>query len=178
MTTEKFLDFNGKKLTLVNEDGKFFIALKPIIEVLDIDWDNHKKWLQNHPIFKSVKVNITSTGSDGKSYKMVCLPEKFVYGWLLSFTPKTEEHIAFQRECYDVLYGHFHNALNMRQHDLLTRQQMKDEYQKLHFAKMNEDADYKRMIELEQAIKSVNKNLTSQDESLLAGQALLDFEAK
>lgn len=48
---------------------------------------------------------------------MVCLPVKFVYGWLFTINPgkvapearaKVE---AYSLECYEALYNHFHNSL-------------------------------------------------------------------
>lgn len=174
MNTEKFLEFNGKKLTLVNQDGNFFIALKPIIEVLEVDWSSHHKWLKSHTIFSSVMVNITTTGSDGKAYKMVCIPEKFIYGWLLSFSPKTQTHITFQQQCYDILYNHFHNLISTRTHELQQRTHLKQEHTQLHQQLLANDS-YARLLEIQQQIKNVNNSLNNFDNQLLTGQLEISF---
>lgn len=176
MTTEKFLEFNGKKLTLINEDGKFFIALKPICEVLEVDWEGQRQAIERHPIFKATTFILKAVGADGRTREMVCIPEKFIYGWLLSFSPKNEQHIQFQLQCYEVLYSHFHNVLSQRVNELQKRQQLKDEYRNLHTEKMLTDPNYQRMMDIGQTLKLTSKSLSSFDSLLLSGQLEMDFD--
>lgn len=174
MNTEKFLEFNGKKLTLVNQDGKFYIALKPICEVLEIDWSTEKKRLENHFWMASTMVNITTVAADKKQRKMVCIPEKFVYGWLCSLNPRNEKLAEYQKECYDVLYNHFHNIISNRANELQQRNNLKLEHSKLHQNLLAND-DYARLVELQQQIKKVNNNLNNFDNILLTGQMEIAF---
>ena len=61
----------------------------------------------------SVAVQNTATGADGKSYDMLCLPEKYIYGWLFTINPKkvasdAKESVSlYRRQCYDALYKMF-----------------------------------------------------------------------
>lgn len=56
---------------------------------------------------------ITSVAQDGKQRELVCLPLNQLNGWLFSINPnKVHESIrakliAYQQECFDVLYRHF-----------------------------------------------------------------------
>lgn len=36
---EKFLEFNDKKIIFLSVDGTYWIALKPICEALNVDWN-------------------------------------------------------------------------------------------------------------------------------------------
>lgn len=51
--------------------------------------------------------------ADGKEREMLCLPLRYVYGWLFTINPKNvapaarEAVTRYRRECYDVLYHHF-----------------------------------------------------------------------
>ena len=72
MTTEKFLKFKGKRITLIDKEGDFYVVLKPICEILEIDWENETKKISNHPLYNSVASNLEATGADGKQYEMVC----------------------------------------------------------------------------------------------------------
>lgn len=102
MRTEKFLDFNGKKLTLVNSDGTFYIAIKPICDVLELNFNRQFQNIKKHQIFKQLFANLQTVGADKRSRTMVCSPEKFIYGWLLSINSSNEKLLQYQRECYEV----------------------------------------------------------------------------
>lgn len=51
--------------------------------------------------------------ADVKEREMLCLPLRYVYGWLFTINPKNvapaarEAVTRYRRECYDVLYHHF-----------------------------------------------------------------------
>lgn len=52
---EKFLEFNGKKIIFLSVDGTYWIALKPILEALNMDADRSIKNLKNDPILGSAR---------------------------------------------------------------------------------------------------------------------------
>lgn len=61
-----------------------------------------------------------TTGADGKTYDMVCLPLEFVYGWLFSIDTNLvadecrDTVEIYQLECYQALYGHFAGSIRCR----------------------------------------------------------------
>jgi hypothetical protein len=96
-------------ITWLNEqDGKTWIALKPVCEQLGIDWKSQHVKLRNDPRFSCG--DITMTGADGKQYQMVALQVDQVYGWLYTINPKKISHesyqevINFQSYCTQVIY--------------------------------------------------------------------------
>jgi P22_AR N-terminal domain len=79
----------------------------------DIDAKSQRDSIQSHPIIGSVGVQNPSTGSDGKTYEMLCLPLKYVFGWLFSIDARkvkpeaAESVIKYQEIVYNVLYDKF-----------------------------------------------------------------------
>lgn len=61
----------------------------------------------------SVTALRAATGSDGKTYEMVCLPLKYALAWLLGIDSRNvkseakEGLLKYQNECYDVIYDKF-----------------------------------------------------------------------
>lgn len=109
---------NGIQLTAVtNEAHEVFIPIKPICDALGIDDKRQREKIQNDEILSSVGGLKPSTGGDGKTYEMYCLPLQYVYGWIFTVNPKNvapearETVSRYRRECYDVLYRHFAGSL-------------------------------------------------------------------
>jgi hypothetical protein len=98
---------------VVIENGEKRVAIKPICDALGIDIDSQRQKLQKDEILSSVTVLSTATGSDGKTYQMVTIPFKFVFGWLFTINPKNVREEAretvtrYKLACYEALYNHF-----------------------------------------------------------------------
>lgn len=45
---------------------------------------------------------------------MVCLPEKYIYGWLFSVKTDSDKLLNYKLKCCDILFEHFHGALTIR----------------------------------------------------------------
>lgn len=77
--------FHGDTLALVDHEGEPFVAMKPVVENMGIDWGGqHIKLTEK---FGSVIEIISTTGGDGKQYEMVCLPLRKFPAWLYSINP-------------------------------------------------------------------------------------------
>ncbi len=98
---------------IIIENGEKRVAVKPICEALGVSWQGQFERLKTDPILNSVIKMILTTGSDGKTYEMVTIPFKYVFGWLfLIDSRKVKEEardavIKYQLECYNALYDHF-----------------------------------------------------------------------
>jgi hypothetical protein len=98
---------------IVIENGEKRVAVKPICEALGIAHQSQIERLKSDPILSSVVTLSITTGSDKKEYKMVCLPLKYVFGWLFTINPKNVKEEAreavakYRAKCYDVLYDYF-----------------------------------------------------------------------
>ena len=104
---------NGHSVQIIEEKGQKLVPIKPICEALGIDAKVQRAKIYSDDILGSVGVLSTSTGADGKQYEMLCLPLKYVFGWLFTINPKNVREEAqvvvlrYRQECYDALYNHF-----------------------------------------------------------------------
>jgi len=110
------IPFHGDEILAIVKNSRKYVAMKPIAEAIGLDWGCQKRNIANDPVLNSVRVVMTSTGSDGKSYKMICLPLEYLNGWLFKvsasrYSGKRREIIElYQRECYHALYDYWHNG--------------------------------------------------------------------
>lgn len=122
MNKLNMIEFYGSQLICIHSGREPMIAIKPICEGVGIDWSSQYQKIKNDPILSSVMVIITTTGADGKCYKMACLPLGYLNGWLLGIDtnrvkPEIKENlIQYQKECYKVLSDYWFKgvAINRR----------------------------------------------------------------
>lgn len=113
MSRQLISKINGAEIVTVERDGETFVPIKPICTAIGVDYSAQYNKIQTEEILVSVIAIIATTGADGKTYEMVCLPLKFIYGWIFTINPgkvapeARESVIRYRRECYDVLYDHF-----------------------------------------------------------------------
>ncbi len=107
------------KPLIQHSDAQFWVALKPICEALGISWKNQHEKLQNSDdIFNELSRDRGIVAADGKVRRMICLPEKYIYGWIFSIpisgsmSDETKQNLStYKKECCDVLYEHFHGSI-------------------------------------------------------------------
>lgn len=104
---------NGTEIVTVDRDGEIFVPIKPICTALGIAFPPQYNKLQEDETLSSTVTIIVTVGADEKDREMVCLPLKYVYGWLFTINPKNvaatarESVTRYRQECYEVLYEHF-----------------------------------------------------------------------
>lgn len=99
---------------------EIYVPIRPICDYLGLDWSGqYRRITDRDPILSdSVQgVVITTTpsaeGRGGGPQEMLCLPLKFLPGWLFGIRASRvkselrEKIIRYQRECYDVLWDAF-----------------------------------------------------------------------
>ena len=115
---EKFLEFNGKAISFIAKNGTWWIALKPICEALEVNYNRQFQNLKKSKILSQLFAEQQMVAADGKLRKMVSLPEFVIYGWIFNIESNAEGMVDYQWECYQILYEHFHGAIGGRK-DLL-----------------------------------------------------------
>jgi hypothetical protein len=101
---------------LVIENGQKLVPIKPICEALGIDVDSQRKKINEDEILSSTTVLSTVVAADGKQREMVCIPFKFIFGWLFTINPANvkpearEAVIQYRLACYNALYQSFTDA--------------------------------------------------------------------
>ena len=113
MSTINVAIINGISLQVVADEREQLVAVKPVCEILGVNYTTQVEKLKSHPIFSSVIPLRGTTGADGKTYQMLCIPLQFFPGWLFSINPDNvreearERLIEYQLECNKVLFDYF-----------------------------------------------------------------------
>ncbi len=103
--------FYEDTVVLIGQDNEPFVAMKPIVTNMGLDWKSQHAKLSDR--FGPVMVEITTTGGDGKQYGMACLPLKKLPAWLYSISPNKvkpelrDKIIRYQEECDDALWAYW-----------------------------------------------------------------------
>ncbi len=162
-TAEMFptVNVNGKEIVMTYADGRWWVAIRPICEVLNVDYNRQFQNLKEDDILSHVFANQQTRDSLNRKAEMLCIPEKYVYGWLFSIQSKSPELRTFKLECYDILYNHFHGAFSERKVVLKEKTLRQLRIEELR-RKMEETPEMKELRQLE----FQNKLSTSQLKSL------------
>ena len=129
-------EFLGKEVTLVDNNGVAYVAMREIVEGIGLDWKvQHRKLTSHYQKFSGG--HITTTGKDGKKYEMLCMPIKKLNGWLFSINPNKvradlkERLENYQEECFLALWDYWTEGVARRdevKNKLALWQQKKAEY--------------------------------------------------
>jgi hypothetical protein len=108
------VNFHGTELLAYHMGGVVFVALKPIVEGMGLDWSAQYRRVMRTPILaEGIAKMATPLSHPAGGQEMVCLRMNLVHGWLLTINssqvrPELRERVeVYQRECYDVLHRHF-----------------------------------------------------------------------
>lgn len=108
--------FYGNEIVVVNKKNQKYVAMKPLVEGIGLDWKKQQELIKRDPVLSSVATITGVTGNDGKTYQMVCLPVHYINGWLFKVPAsryrgnKREAIIRYQLECYQALHDYFHRG--------------------------------------------------------------------
>jgi hypothetical protein len=119
---EVTIPFHEDRLIVqLGEDGEIYVALRPIVETLGLDWSGQLQRIKRDPVLseeiKTISVVITPTqmvrerGEGAKYY--VCLPKQYLSGFLFGINANRvreelkESVIRWQREAHLILDAAF-----------------------------------------------------------------------
>lgn len=98
---------------IVATSDEQLVPIRPICDALGIDAKVQRQKIQEDEDLSSTGVLSTSVGADGKEREMLCLPIRYIFGWLFTINPKNvkpeaqDAVRAYRRSCYDALFEHF-----------------------------------------------------------------------
>lgn len=110
--------FHGDTVVLVGKDDEPYVAMKPVVANMGLDWKSQHAKLGEK--FGSVMAEITTTGVDGKLYGMTCLPLRKLAAWLYSISPYKvapelrDKVVQYQEECDEVLWNYWSKGVATR----------------------------------------------------------------
>ena len=175
MKTEKFLQFNGKTIYFQSYDGQFWIAIKPICEVLNLEYTRQFKNLKEDKILSQLLAEQPMVGADNRIRKMVSLPEKYIYGWLFSINSSSEDLKNYKKECYDVLYNYFHGTITGRK-ELLKLQIETDIEINIAESELLQSEAFQKLQELKKKSSTIKKELSKNDKEVKDELTLFNYE--
>ncbi len=103
--------FYDDMLVLTGEDNEPTVAMKPVVENLGLSWPTQYNKLTEK--FGRAISEMNTTGADGKTYQMICLPLRKIAAWLYSINPNKvkpelrDKITRYQNECDDVLWEYW-----------------------------------------------------------------------
>lgn len=113
--------FLGAEIVVIDYNGKPYVPMKPIVENIGLEWHSQRKRISRDEVLNAVKVVMTSTGSDNKSYDMTTIPLSYLNGWLFGVDTKRvkpsirEKLLKYKKECYEVLWQYWENGVVNRE---------------------------------------------------------------
>jgi hypothetical protein len=105
--------YETELISIVDDSGIPFVAIKPICTAIGLDADSAVRNIKTHPILGDVACVYTVRDAINRENSMLCLPIQQVNGWLFSINIKKvkdearENLIKYQRDCYKVLFDFF-----------------------------------------------------------------------
>ncbi|PIT21425.1 phage antirepressor N-terminal domain-containing protein [Snodgrassella alvi] len=113
------VNFLGSEIMVINHDGEPYVAMRTVIDGMGLSWGS--QFVKIKQRFISVVSEIETTGKDGKNYKMLCLPLRKLFGWMMTINPdkvaphKRQTIIRYQEECDDVLWQYWTTGIANRE---------------------------------------------------------------
>lgn len=81
MKTE-IVNFHNHSLITLKKDGEYYVAMKPIVEAIGLDWKSQYRRIASDEVLSTCMVIMTIVAADGKTREMLCLPISMLNGWL------------------------------------------------------------------------------------------------
>jgi hypothetical protein len=103
--------FNNQPIQII-KGGKYWVSVKDICLNIGIDNTRQQNKLKSNPAFEAKLVKAQTAGG---MQEVFCIPLEKLNGWLFTINPNRvradikEKLIAYQNECFEVLYNHFNN---------------------------------------------------------------------
>ncbi len=112
------IPFYDDTINTVNIDGEVFVIMKHLCENLGIDWNAQRQRITRDSVLSVTTCMIHLVTTTGKK-EALCLPLEYINGFLFTIDDSRiqdkvirEKIISYKRECYKVLYNHFHPKSN------------------------------------------------------------------
>ena len=114
-----YVPFNGQQIITAMAAGVAYVAMKPIVENLGLDWPSqHRKLMNSGGKFNHC--HMTMVALDKKLRDVLCIPLKKLNGWLFSINPARvrddirDRLVRYQEECFTALHDYWTKGAAVR----------------------------------------------------------------
>ena len=166
MKPQNFLSFNEKTIYFKEVGNEYWIAIKPICDALNVDYIRAYKNISEDKNLSQLLSEQTMVGADNKNRKMICLPEKYIYGWLFSLRSKSEVLKQYQMKCYEVLFNYFNGALIGRKKLLEKQADTQKKIERVE-QELKSNPQYIELITLRQESEQIKQYLRKIDKQII-----------
>lgn len=108
------VNFRGDDLYGFKQDDGVYLALKPMVEAMGLDWSAQFRRVQRDPILAEGIAMMATPFGRGGDQQTLCIKLELVNGWLFTIDSSRirdddvrQKVQTYQRECYQVLHEHF-----------------------------------------------------------------------
>ena len=148
------IDFYDNQLTVIKKDDDAYVAMRPIVEGIGLEWSSQRLKLSNNK-GKFNCVDINTVAADNKPRQMLCIPLKKLNGYLFSINPEKvredikDKVVLYQEECFSALYSHFVGGYSLNEKMLVERpDKMRELAQRLRQIRTSEQSIYVQVREV------------------------------
>lgn len=125
------VDFHGQALTVVDREGDPYVAMRPIVEGMGLDWKGQYAKLRDGGRFCVEIISMQMPGDD-QARDITTIPLRKLPGWMMTLQPgRMKPEIAarvrlYQAECDDALWAYWSAgiAVNPRVETALSRDEL------------------------------------------------------
>ncbi len=169
MKTKKYLEFNGKNIFFISKDGQYWIAVKPICEALNVNYNRQFQNIKNDKILGSAFAILQMQVGNDQNRNWLCLPEFYIYGWLFQIKSSSEALKKYKWKVYEILYNYFKGSVIQRENLLKIKTKTEIEIEKLE-TELLRNEKYLRLLKLKNKKKNTNISLQNLDKKILDNQ--------
>ena len=166
MKPQNFLSFNEKTIYFKEVANEYWIAIKPICEALDINYNRAYQNILEDEKLSQLFAKQQMVGADNKNREMICLPEKYIYGWLFSLRSKSEVLKQYQMKCYEVLFNYFNGAIIGRKKLLEKQADTQKKIERVE-QELKSNPQYIELITLKQESEQIKQYLRKIDKQII-----------
>ena len=166
MKPQNFLSFNEKTIYFKEVGNEYWIAIKPICEALNVDYIRAYKNISEDENLSQLLSKQTMLDTLGRSQEMICLPEKYIYGWIFSLRSKSEALKQYQMKCYEVLFNYFNGALIGRKKLLEKQADTQKKIERVE-QELKNNPQYLQLITLKQESEQLKQQLRKIDKQVI-----------
>ncbi len=105
------VDFYGDELVAAIVEGEPYIPISPICDYMGLSWSGQRERINRDAVLAGavVSIRVTRRESQRGPREMLCLPLKYLNGWLFGVNANRVKEelrdrvIQYQKECYEIL---------------------------------------------------------------------------
>jgi hypothetical protein len=130
---QRTIEFYGDELVAVRDaQSTVWVPVRRLCEALDLAYRAQLARIERDPVLRDEVRSVSVTLADGRAFDMICLPLKYVRGWLFGVNANRvkpeirDKLIQYQRDIIEIIDRHFSRPLTVSSLNETIMQAMRD----------------------------------------------------